>query len=85
MIKVAVDVKYGKVTLERGTIGELEPVVVFRARDALAIKALAVYADFCQLAGSPREHLEGLDEAVRAFNVWQLHNGTKIPGTNGGD
>lgn len=32
---MAVDRKYGRVTLERGTIGEDEPVVVFRAQDKM--------------------------------------------------
>jgi hypothetical protein len=31
---VAVDRKYGRVTTERGTIGEDEPVIVFRAQSS---------------------------------------------------
>lgn len=37
---MAIDLKYGRVTLENADIGEDEPVVVFRARDALLPKVL---------------------------------------------
>jgi len=55
---MALDGKYGRVTLERGDIGEDEPVVVFRAQDALLPKVLDWYATECLKAGSPRHHVD---------------------------
>ncbi len=53
---MAIDNKYGKVTLEHGTIGEDEPVVVFRATDSFLPKLLAYYHSFCLRGGSPRQN-----------------------------
>jgi hypothetical protein len=38
---MAVDKKYGRVTLENGSIGEDEPVVVFRAQDVVLPRLLS--------------------------------------------
>jgi hypothetical protein len=57
---MAIDTKYGRVTTERGTIGEDEPVVVFRAQDELLPKVLAYYHQLCLEEGSPRHHLDGI-------------------------
>lgn len=48
------DGKYGRVTVEHGTIGDDEPVVVFRSADRLLPKLLKVYRYFCELGGSRR-------------------------------
>ncbi len=76
---MAIDIKYGKVTTERGTIGEDEPVFVFRAQDRLLPKVLAYYHLFCLRAGSPRHHLDSILEARDAVSEWQSENMTKIP------
>lgn len=73
------DRKYGRVTLERGTIGDDEPVMVFRAQDALAPAMMAVYYELCELAGSPQHHLAGVAAAREAFLDWQQANPTKVP------
>lgn len=69
---MAVDGKYGKVTLEHGTIGEDEPVVVFRARDELLPDLLAHYLELCAEAGSPSRHLELIRTSYGTIRDWQV-------------
>lgn len=76
---MAKDLKYGNVTLEHGTIGEDEPVVVFRAKDVLLPALLAHYARLCAQAGSPPRHLELIAETTGRVNQWQNNNDTKVP------
>jgi hypothetical protein len=76
---MAVDRKYGHVTTEHGTIGEDEPVVVFRAQDKLLPKLLNIYRFLCELAGSPEHHLVAIDDAATYVKAWQLVNGSKVP------
>lgn len=73
------DGKYGRVTLERGTIGENEPVVVFRAQDRLLPKLLKIYKILCELAGSPQHHLDLIHESAMRVKAWQEANYTKTP------
>ena len=75
-----IDRKYGRVTVERGDIGEDEPVVVFRAQDALLQQVIDFYRDICEESGSPQAHLDGLDGAKAEIAEWQQANYTKIPG-----
>jgi hypothetical protein len=79
---MAIDLKYGRVTLERGTIGEDEVVVVFRAQDALLPKVLAYYHLFCLRAGSPRRHLDMILDARETVEEWQDSNKTKTPSSD---
>lgn len=76
---MAVDGKYGRVTLERGTIGEDEPVVVFRAQDAMLPRLLDIYMFLCEIAGSPSRHMEKIREARQTVKGWQAQNKTKVP------
>jgi len=80
---MGVDSKYGRVTTEFGTIGENEPVVVFRAQDALLVKMLMYYHLFCLKAGSPRRHLSGILDAIDNVRNWQASNPTKTPQSQG--
>jgi hypothetical protein len=80
---MARDCKYGRVTLENGNIGEDEPVIVFRAQDVLTLKLLKVYRYFCELAGSPENHLRAIDNTAQEFKLWQAENNTKIPTSTG--
>jgi hypothetical protein len=80
---MAIDAKYGRVTLEHGTIGEDEPVVVFRAQDALLPKVLMYYHLFCLKAGSPRRHLGMILNALERVQAWQASNDTKTPSSDG--
>lgn len=74
-----IDNKYGRVTVERGTIGEDEPVVIFRAQDALLPKVLDIYRFLCEVAGSPSQHLTKIREAAQVVKGWQAQNYTKTP------
>ena len=76
---MAIDAKYGRVTLERGTIGEDEPVVVFRAQDALLPKVLDIYRFLCEVAGSPARHLQLIRDTAQTVKGWQAQNCTKTP------
>lgn len=79
---MAVDLKYGKVTLENGNIGEDEPVVVFRARDKLLVEVLTIYYTLCLKEGSPKIHLDLIHEAQKKIMNWQDKNETKVPSSN---
>lgn len=68
---MAHDHKYGHVQLEHGTIGEDEPVIVFRARDARILDMLACYAKICIQAGSPRRHLDMILDSYSEIATWQ--------------
>jgi hypothetical protein len=76
---MAYDRKYGKVILEHGTIGEDEPVVVFRAQDKILPKLLAYYHLFCLKEGSPRRHLNIILNTKEVIEEWQSNNITKTP------
>lgn len=76
---MAVDLKYGQVTLEHGTIGKDEPVVVFRAQDNLLQKVLAYYHMLCLEGGSPDRHLDLVRESRLAVMNWQEKNKTHMP------
>jgi hypothetical protein len=79
---MAIDSKYGRVTTERGTIGDNEPVVVFRAQDQLLPKILKIYRFLCEIAGSPGHHLAAIDRAEDAVLDWQLQHRTKTPSSD---
>lgn len=76
---MAIDPKYGRVTLEKGKIGEDEPVVVFRAQDVMLPQLLSYYNMLCQGASSPQHHIEGILKAQQIVVDWQTENPTKIP------
>lgn len=80
---MGIDGKYGRVTTERGTIGEDEPVVVFRAQDRLLPKLLKIYKIMCELAGSPQRHLDLIHESAMTVKAWQEKNFTKTPESAG--
>lgn len=83
---MAVDRKYGRVSLERGTVGEDEPVVVFRAQDQLLPELLGAYAQMCIAHGSPAEHIQGLELTARQVLDWQREHHTQVPcSAPGGD
>ena len=76
---MAIDNKYGRVTLEHSTIGEDEPVVVFRAQDALLPRLLDIYRFLCEIGGSPRNHLQQIRRTTLEVKGWQAQNRTKVP------
>lgn len=73
------DRKYGKVTTEHGSIGEYEPVVVFRAQDVTLPKLLAYYHLFCLQQGSPRRHLDIILNTKEAVEKWQSEHNPHVP------
>ena len=79
---MAIDIKYGQVTTEKGDIPDDEPVIVFRARDILLPTVLASYYNLCSEAGSPPHHLNGILEAREAVVEWQKTHDTKVPDSN---
>jgi hypothetical protein len=76
---MGIDGKYGRVTLEHSTIGEDEPVVVFRAQDKLLPDLLKIYRILCKTAGSPDRHLDLIQESAEKIRAWQAGNFTKTP------
>lgn len=75
---MAIDAKYGRVTLENGDIGENEPVVVFRARDNQLPKLLLYYHLFCAKVGSPKKHLGLIMSTRETILKWQEDNPTLV-------
>lgn len=76
---MAVDRKYGLVNVERGDIGDDEPVVVFRAQDVLLTQVLAHYMMLCLQAGSPARHITGIAASIYHVAQWQSDNRTQLP------
>lgn len=68
---MAIDHKYGRVTLEHGSIGEDEQVIVFRARDRLLPMLLEIYVILCQIAGSTERHIRLIKESAVKILAWQ--------------
>ena len=65
------DGKYGKIATEHGSIPDDEPVIVFRARDALACPLLSAYYGLCEKKGSPEFHLALIEQTYKTFADWQ--------------
>lgn len=78
-----IDNKYGRVQLERGNIGDDEPVVVFRAQDRLLPNLLKIYKVLCEIAGSPQRHLDLIHDSAMKIKGWQIRNTTKTPSSDG--
>lgn len=76
---MAIEFKYGKVTLENSNIGEDEPVIVFRAKDKTLPALLGYYWSLCHNEGSPKEHLDRINSTREKITEWQLANPVKIP------
>lgn len=81
---MAIDLKYGHVTLENGDVGEDELVFVFRAQDALLVQTLQEYRRMCQESGSPDVHLENIDHNIQAIDQWQQGNYSQVPRSKDG-
>ena len=76
---MAIDRKYGRVTLEHGTVADDEPVVVFRAQDRLLPELLSLYRSLCFEASSPRRHLDLIDDSAEAVLNWQDSHPIRTP------
>lgn len=75
---MAIDAKYGEIQVSHGTIGEDEPVVLFRAQDAHLPNLLRIYESICTAHGSPWEHVESIDDARIKVELWQEQHGDRV-------
>jgi hypothetical protein len=66
-----IDSKYGKVTVEKKTLLDGEPVFLLRARDKQSVAAIRHYAVSCELAGCSDEFIEHLIDEANKFDNWQ--------------
>ena len=80
---MGIDGKYGRVSTERGSIGEDEPVIVFRAQDATTPDLIEAYRDLCIQAGSPQHHIDLINATLWRFVRWQQDHPTKVPSSDG--
>lgn len=80
-----IDGKYqtdGTLTKNDGTpIPDDEPLMLFRGKDQLLPDVVEYYADMCEAAGSPEEHVQTLREKADNIRAWQNDNpdSAKIP------
>lgn len=72
------ETKYGRVTFERGTIGEDEPVFVLRGQDPYGPDAIRAYALICQDHGCAPEHVAAVREAADEMDAWQREHPTWV-------
>lgn len=80
---MALEGKYGNVSVELGSIPDDEPVFLLRAQDMLAVPAIREYLDLCTRAGCVEEHLDGIGVAIGRFARWQVvhPDKAKLPGS----
>lgn len=72
---MAIDFRYGKVTVERDPdFEEDEIVVVFRARDKLLLEVLNFYHDITLREGSEKEFVLNLQREIALIRRWQRDN-----------
>jgi hypothetical protein len=85
---MAVDGKYGRVTLEHGAhIPDDEPVVVFRAQDVHVPALLDYYAQLCTGKAeassghdpSPPRHIRLILQAQKEIEAWQASHHARVP------
>lgn len=78
-----IDKKYGPVSAAGKEFHPNEPVFVLRAQDCVGAHLIRVYAEMCELAGAPSEHVVEVLESAKAFEQWQARNQgkVKVPGT----
>lgn len=75
---MALDLKYGRVTTERGDIGHDEPVMVLRAQDGMVPALIEVYRQLCAQAGSPQHHLDNIAATRAAIVEWQQQHADQV-------
>jgi hypothetical protein len=75
---MAIDNKYGRITTEFGSIGEDEPVVIFRARDVILPEVLAFYHHKCWQVQSPDKHLNLVRNSMDQVIDWQKANPKEV-------
>ena len=82
---MAIDLKYGRIVLadHPDHIPDDEPVIVFRAQDALLPDMLRHYEQRCRQEGSPERHLDRTRQSLHEISGWQADhpNSVKTPGS----
>lgn len=76
---MAVDERYGRVTLEHGNVGEDEPVYVLRANDRLAPTVLRHYLALGARSGYSHDHRVTTLAAIEKIERWQAQNLRRWP------
>ncbi|QFU87896.1 hypothetical protein [Amycolatopsis sp. YIM 10] len=80
---MAIDSKYGPVSIPGSTIAADEPVFVLRGQDRLAPDAMRAYLELCKKAGVPQHHLDALEQSIVDMVRWQANNYTQTPRSAG--
>jgi hypothetical protein len=75
---MAWDSKFGRVTTERGTLGEDERVVIFRSKDVLLPDLLVAYHALAMSRGAGMEHMKVIAHLHQDIVEWQQQNPDKV-------
>jgi hypothetical protein len=82
---VTIDSKFaasdGAIRNRKGeALPEDEPLMLFRARDPLAAKALGAYYEACASEPNvPQHHVRGVSDMVAKFRLYARDHKTKLP------
>lgn len=73
--------KFQNIALNEGhtPLAPDEPVFVLRAKDRFMPDMLLIYAQMCEAAGSPEEHVDAARQHRLEAIEWQRHNGCRVP------
>ena len=69
---MAVDTKYGRVTVERGKLPEEEPVFLFRGQDRLAPQVVRYYADLVEQETGNHAFAEAVRAEAQRLEAWPV-------------
>lgn len=75
---MALDAKYGQVTVELGDIPEDEPVFLIRAQDSAAGQIVRQYAQVVAGHGATPEFYESVHKVADDIDRWQEANPDKV-------
>jgi hypothetical protein len=65
-------------------IPEIEPVILYRGRDRLALPMLRYYRTLCVADGATEYQLQSMDRMIEKFQKYADENPTKQPGITQG-
>lgn len=75
---MAYDEKFGTITLEKGSVGDDEPVFLLRAADALAVQTIEHYAELCSARDCQSAHIAGVMNSRQRVVEWQDAHAEKV-------
>lgn len=70
---------YQHIQDDTGKIGDDEPVMLFRAKDALAPLVLDAYVSLLKQRSNEREMIAAVERHAALMRAWQDHNGKQMP------